>query len=119
MFYWLLSSLRNILRFPGSSLASHIVLTACIGHQLPEKRSHKGQGGRQGDVVGGLLSTEEGVDRLRPWRALAPWEVWRGAAEGGVVRPRSRTAQHHVRCGTKGGVDMLRYWTALAPRTLN
>ena len=25
-----------------------------------------------GDVVGGLLSTEEGVDRLRPWRALAP-----------------------------------------------
>ena len=75
-----------------------------------------GQGGRWGDVVGGLLSTEEGVDRLRPWRALAPWEVWRGAAEGGVVRPRSWTAQHRVRCGTKGGVDKLRYWTALALR---
>ena len=41
LFYWLLSSLRNILRLPGGSLASHIVLTACIGRQLPEKRSHK------------------------------------------------------------------------------
>ena len=82
----------------------------------PTREVSTGQGGRRGDVVGGLLSTEEGVDRLRPWRALAPWEVWRGAAEGGVVRPRSWTAQHRVRCGTKGGVDKLRYWTALAPR---
>ena len=118
MFYWLLSSLRNILRLPGSSLASHIVLTACIGRQLPEKRSHKGQGGRQGDVVGGLLSTEEGVDRLRSLRALAPWEVWRVAAGGGVVSPRSWKAlgpREVWRCGTKGDVDRLRLWTALAP----
>ena len=41
LFYWLHSSLRNILRLPGGSLASHIVLTASIGRQLPEKRSHK------------------------------------------------------------------------------
>ena len=77
-----------------------------------------GQGGRQGDVVGGLLSTEEGVDRLRSWRALAPWEVWRGAAGGGVVSPRSWKAlgpREVWRCGTKGDVDRLRLWTALAP----
>ena len=49
----------------------------------PTREVSTGQGGRRGDVVGGLLSTKEGVDRLRPWRALAPWEVWRGATEGG------------------------------------
>ena len=42
----------------------------------PLREVSTGQGGRQGDVVGGLLSTEEGVDRLRSWRALAPREVW-------------------------------------------
>ena len=41
LFYWLHSSPRNILRLSGGSLASHIVLTACIGRQLPGKRSHK------------------------------------------------------------------------------
>ena len=69
------------------------------GHgSCPLREVSTGQGGRQGDVVGGLLSTEEGVDRLRSWRALAPREVWR--------------------CGTKGGVNRLRSWRALAPREM-
>ena len=58
----------------------------------PPQEVSTGQGGRWGDVVGGLLSTEEGVNRLRSCRALTPREVWRGAAKGGVVRPRSWTA---------------------------
>ena len=84
----------------------------------PLREVSTGQGGRRGHVVGGLLSTEEGVARLRPWRALAPWEVWRGAAGGGVVSPRSWKAlgpREVWRCGTKGDVDRLRLWTALAP----
>ena len=74
----------------------------------PMRELSTGQGGRRGDVVGGLLSTEEGVNRLRSWRALTPREVWRGAAKGGVVRPRSWTALapwEVWRCGAKGGVD--------------
>ena len=51
----------------------------------PTREVSKGQGGRQGDGVGGLLSTEEGVDRLRPWRALAPWEVWRSFQSEGIA----------------------------------
>ena len=84
----------------------------------PPQEVSTGQGGRWGDVVGGLLSTEEGVNRLRSWRALTPREVWRGAAKGGVVRPRSWTALapwEVWRCGAKGGVDRPRLWTALAP----
>ena len=107
----------------------------------PPQEVSTGQGGRRGDVVGGLLSTEEGVNRLRSCRALTPREVWRGAAKGGVVRPRSWTAlapwevwrgaagggvvsprswkalgpREVWRCGTKGDVDRLRLWTALAP----
>ena len=85
----------------------------------PLREVSTGQGGRRGDVVGGLLSTEEGVNRLRSCRALTPREVWRGAAKGGVVRPRSWTALapwEVWRCGAKGGVDRPRLWTALAPR---
>ena len=85
----------------------------------PTREVSTGQGGRRGDVVGGLLSTEEGVDRLRSWRALAPLEVWRYGTKGGVNRLRSWRALAPREVGTKGGVDMLRYWTALAPRTLS
>ena len=71
----------------------------------PLREVSTGQGGRRGDVVGGLLSTEEGVNRLRSWRALTPWEVWRGAAKGGVVRPRSWTLDSP---STMGGVEVWR-----------
>ena len=37
----------------------------------PLREVSTGQGGRWGDVVGGLLSTEEGVDRLRSWQLLS------------------------------------------------
>ena len=89
----------------------------------PLREVSTGQGGRRGDVVGGLLSTEEGVDRLRSWRALALREVWRCGTKAGVNRLRSRralTPREVWRGAAKGGVEVVkpRSWTLDSPSTM-